>query len=202
MNTREMDLLINHFNQYFNQPEEGVLHSDEMKDPHIDLVLFRPNEEYPFWKLVTMGASDYRMPKLSPSLGDRNEYMLFIPAEENLRDRATLSWYASTLVDIAVYPYASKTHITYGHSVEWGDNEESDMVGAFLEMPQVVAGVGILRCKLGLFKQAICLQAKLLTRSEMQKLLQVGPQEFSNYLYPEDDSPQHFLSTRYKAQQL
>lgn len=47
-------------------------------EPHIDALLYAPNEAYPFWKLVTAGASDYKMSAPRGALGKRNEYMMFM----------------------------------------------------------------------------------------------------------------------------
>lgn len=196
MTIREMEQLTAHYDHYFQQTTDGVFHMPEGITPHIDLMLYDPTDTYPFWKLVTMGASDYRMPKAKQTLGDRNEYMLFIPPDENMQDEDTLRWYITTLMEIALYAPSSKTHITYGHSMEWGAEDGSDIVGAYVEMPQIIGSTGILRCKLGFLKQVICLQPVLLTCSELNRLLTIGPQQFSNYLYPEEDAPSHFLSER------
>ena len=57
MNQREMDKLTQHFDTYFQQDDCMVLHPAVM-EPHIDALLYKPNNKYPFWKLATMGASD------------------------------------------------------------------------------------------------------------------------------------------------
>ena len=54
----------------------------------------------------------------------------------------------------------------------------------------------ILRCKLGLLKTAVCLQVTLLNESEMERLRAIGPQQFSEYLYPETGGTWHYLSQR------
>ena len=200
MNIREMKQLTAHYDHYFQQTTDSVFHMSEEITPHIDLMLYDPTGTYPFWKLVTMGASDYRMPKIKQTLGERNEYMLFIPPDENLQDEDTLRWYIAALMKIALYAPRFGTHITYGHSLEWGAEDGSDIVGAYVEMPQIMNSTDILRCKLGLLKQVICLQPVLLTRSELDRLLTIGPQQFSNYLYPEDDSPAQFLSKRCRTE--
>lgn len=48
-----------------------MLHSVVM-EPHIDALLYAPNEAYPFWKPVTAGASDYKMSSPRGALGKRN----------------------------------------------------------------------------------------------------------------------------------
>jgi SUMO ligase MMS21 Smc5/6 complex component len=81
--------------------------------------------------------------------------------------------------------------------MEWKNDDPNDeMVGAFIEMPQIIEDVGILRCKMGLSKKVTCLQVVLLNRQEINHLLKIGPQAFSNYLYPENGDRGHFLSER------
>lgn len=46
---------------------------------------------------------------------------------------------------------------------------------------------GLLRCKLGLLKTTVCLQVTLLNKPEMERLLEIGPQQFSEYLYSETE---------------
>ena len=103
MNTKEMDKLIKHFDTYFGQSEPRVLHSDGMV-PHIDVLVYSPNEKYPFWKLCTMGASDYKMPAPKQALGNRNEYMMFIDPDLNLENREEISWYYNVLLGFANFP--------------------------------------------------------------------------------------------------
>ena len=62
MKIKHMDKLINHFDYYFEQEEPKVYHNDNMY-PHIDILRYKPTLKYPFYKLVTMGASDYKLSK-------------------------------------------------------------------------------------------------------------------------------------------
>ena len=200
MTQKEMDKLMAHFNTYFQQDDCIILHPIVM-NPHIDALLYKPNTVYPFWKLVTMGASDYKMPGGGNALGDRNEYMMFIDPDEDMEDMETANWYFNKLSGIARYPIASSSMITYGHSVEWAPIEGEEMVSAFLEMPQVIEDVGILRCKTGLLKTVICLQAVLLNSEETDKLLELGPEQFSYFLYP-DEGDAHFLCERSRSEKF
>lgn len=198
MTQRESEKLIRHFDTYFEQTDCTILHPTIPMNPHVDGLLYKPNEKYPYWKLVTMGASDYKMPAPKNALGNRNEYIMFIDAGEDMMDPATANWYYSQLLEVAFYPIGQKTFLTYGHSVEWAAEDGEEMVGAYLEMPQVVADVGILRCKLGLMKTAVCLQVVLLNRAETDKLLSIGPEEFSYFLYPEEGDG-HFICERRRS---
>ena len=203
MNTREMDRLIQHFDRYFEQNDSLVLHPIDESDFHVDVLLYFPTKKYPFWKLVTMGISNYRMPKIPNTVGRFNEYILFVDKTEDLNDKAVLNWYHQKLLTVASFAYFTKTHITYGHSFEW-ENEDPDdeMIAAFIEFPQVIPDAGILHCKTGFFKSVACLQVVLLNQAELDKLKKIGPQAFSEFLYPEDGSAKHFLSEKHRSERF
>ena len=203
MNTREMDRLIQHFDRYFEQNDSLVLHPIDESDFHVDVLLYFPTKKYPFWKLVTMGISDYKMPKIPNTVGRFNEYILFVDQTEDLNDKAVLNWYHQKLLTVASFAYFTKTHITYGHSFEW-ENEDPDdeMIAAFIEFPQVIPDAGILHCKTGFFKSVACLQVVLLNQAELDKLKKIGPQAFSEFLYPEDGSAKHFLSEKHRSERF
>lgn len=203
MNTKEMDKLVRHFDTYFEQDDSTVLHPVVDDGVHIDVLLYKPGEKYPFWKLVTMGASDYKMPPIQNTVGSRNEYMMFVDPETDLTDKNVLMWYYEKLLTVATFAYYNKTHITYAHSFEW-DNEDSDdeMIAAFIEFPQIIGTTAVLRCKLGFMKTAACLQVVLLNKEELEKLMEIGPVAFSSYLYPDDDSEPHFLTERHRSEKF
>lgn len=197
MNLREMDRLTQHFDTFFHQSDCTVLHPIVM-EPHIDALVYKPNEAYPYWKMATMGASDYKMPAPRNALGNRNEYIMFIDSSEDLTNSEIANWYFSKLLEVAYYPISTKSFLTYGHSVQWTPDGDEEMVGAYLEMPQIVEDVGLLRCKLSPIKTAICLQVILLTREEIKKLLEIGSEQFSYFLYPEEGGG-HFLCERRRS---
>ncbi len=200
MNIRAMDKLIEHYNKYFGQDDCMVCHPESDDGYHIDLLVYPPNEKYPFWKLSTMGASDYKMPKCEVTLGRYNEYIMFVDKDTDLSSMQILDWYRSNLLMVAAFAYYNKVHITYSHSFEWENEDEDDeMIAAFIEMPQIIEDSGILRCKTGIFKTVTCLQVVLLTRPELELLFEIGPEKFSLYLYPEEDGEVHFLTERHRS---
>lgn len=73
------------------------------------------------------------------------------------------------------------------------------MIAAFIELPQILKTPAVLQCKVGLFKMVTCLQVVLLNKDELNKLMEIGPQEFSNFLYPNGNSRLHFLSERRRS---
>jgi hypothetical protein len=203
MNVKAMDKVVKHFDTYFGQDDCRVLHPTVDDGHHVDILVYKPNEKYPFWKLVTMGASDYKMPKIPNTIGPRNEYIMFVHKDVDLEDRETLVWYADKLGLVANFAYYNKTHVTYAHSFEWeNEDPEDEMVGAFIEFPQVIEDVEILHCKLGLLKTVACLQVVLLNRSDLDRLMEIGPQAFSEYLYPDGDGKQHYLSEKHRSEKF
>ena len=75
MKTKEMEKLIKHCDTYFAQDDCIVLHPIADNGLHIDVLLYKPNDKYNFWKLVTMGASDYKMPAIQNTVELYNEYV-------------------------------------------------------------------------------------------------------------------------------
>ena len=203
MKVKEMDRLVRHFNTYFEQSDCLVSHPIVDNGFHVDILVYEPSQKYPFWKLVSMGASDYKMPKIDHTIGLFNEYIMFVDPDVDLNDKQVLNWYHNKLAMIASYPYFCKTHITYGHSLEWKNEDPQDeMVAAFVEFPQIIPNVAMLRCKTSMFKTVACLQVVLLNSAELDKLMEIGPQAFSEYLYPEDGGKGHFLSERHRTEKF
>ena len=201
MTTKESEKLIQHFDTYFEQTDCTVLHPTIPMNPHIDALLYKPNEKYPYWKLTTMGASDYKMPAPKHSLGNRNEYIMFIDPSEDMTDPAIANWYYGQLLEVAFYAIGQKCFVTYGHSMEWAAEDGEEMVGAYLEMPQAIENVGLLRCNLSFFKTTVCLQVLLLNRAEIDKLMELGSEGFSYWLYPEEGR-NHFLCERHRSEKF
>ncbi|MBR5279131.1 MAG: suppressor of fused domain protein [Clostridia bacterium] len=203
MKIKEMEKLTKHCDLYFEQTEHTVLHPIAENELHIDVLLYSPNEKYPFWKLVTMGASDYKMPAVQNTVGLYNEYMMFVAPDVDLTNKDVLKWYYNKLLLCATFAYYNKTHITYAHSFEWENKDPNDeMIGAFIEFPQIIETPDVLHCKLGLLKTVACLQVVLLNKQELNMLMEIGPQAFSCLLYPEDGSYPHFLSEQHRSEKF
>ena len=203
MKLKEMEALTKHFDKYFEQDDSMVLHPIVDAGFHVDVLVYKPTEKYPFWKLTTMGASDYKMPKITNTVGLNNEYVMFVDKDVDLSDKEVIGWYYNKLMLVATFAYYNKTHITYAHSFEWkNEDPEDEMIAAFIEFPQIIEDVGILRCKTGLFKTATCLQVVLLNGGELEMLMKCGRQAFSNYLYPEDSGKAHYLSERHRSEKF
>lgn len=193
MKASKIEKLTRHYDRYFCQSDCVVLHPDDDKI-HIDAMLYPPTQRYNFWKLATVGASEYALNGKN-SLGNRNEYMMFIDPAVDMNDREEAKKYYNLLDATARYAIENNVFISYGHSLEFSDGSQDGLAGVFLELPQAIEDTGILRCKLSLFETAICLQVIPLDRQALNKLLEVGNEEFSYiYAYPDDGGEEHWLS--------
>ena len=134
-----MNKLIKHFDLYFEQNDSIVIHPIVDYGLHIDVLMYTPNEKYPFWKLVTMGASVYKMPPVQKTVGLYNEYMMFVDSEIDLTNKEVLMWYYEKLLNVATFAYYNNTPVTFAHSIEWKNEDPDDeMVAAFVEFPQII----------------------------------------------------------------
>ena len=195
MHALAMDRWACHCGRYFHQDpqtEAVVLHPKNIRKPHIDLLLFSPNTVYPFYKLCTMGASDYKLPL---TFCCRNEFILFLSQEE----RENLPWFTDVLLSAALYPVENHISLTYGHSIIWGSQPGTDMHGAYLDLPYPIEGSGFFSCSLSPLRKTRCLQVTLLTETEIRNLIRLGPEKFGEFLYPPEGRP-HFLSQRYRTE--
>ena len=200
MKNKEMKKFIAHCSLHFEQTDCNILHPIVDNGLHIDVLLYKPNTKFRFWKLVTMGASDYKMPAVKNTLGLYNEYMMFVDPDVDLSDADVLNWYYNKLLLVSTYAYYNKTHITYAHSLEWkNDDADDEMIAAFIELPQILENAAVLLCKTGWLKTVTCLQVVLLNQQELNKLMKIGPQEFSDLVYPGGDLKPHFICERHRS---
>ncbi|CCZ95026.1 unknown [Corallococcus sp. CAG:1435] len=93
MKISEMNKITRHYDKYFQQTDALVIHPNFEAKLHVDALLYQPTKTFPFWKLATMGASDYVMLGRH-TLGSRNEYMLFIDPSVDMTDKEVASKYS------------------------------------------------------------------------------------------------------------
>ena len=121
MKNKKHQKLYDHYKEVFGQEpifslqlKKNVLPND-MKP--ITTFVFKPTEEMPFWKLCTIGASDYLMPERDIGWGRkanrRNEYVMFISKEVEISD-STTEWLSlnSLLWATAEYAFNEKDNLT------------------------------------------------------------------------------------------
>lgn len=171
MIVKEMEKIMAYLDKYLEQEDCLVLNmNNDGLEMYVEVLLYEPTEKYPFWKLITLGASDYKMPRKTKSKARRNEYMLFVDGSVDLMVPKTLQWYYLQLLKIASHAQFRETHLTAGDCVEWLEEEGSAVVGAHLSVPAIIqGGKGHVFCP-RLFKKIVFLQALLATREELDSL--------------------------------
>lgn len=117
--------------------------------------VFKPTDELPFWKLCTIGASDYFMPEREIGWGRkanrRNEYMMFISPEVEVSDptdneNADTGWLFlnSLLWATAEYAFNQKDNITVSDTIDMG--LDGKYRGVVLLLPEVFKTPRIVKC--------------------------------------------------------
>ena len=199
MTENEKELFINHMNTHLGDTYAYVMNDVNEGDITLSFLVYTPTEELPFWKMVTMGASDHEMTKEIESLPNRNEYIMFIPASVDLvHDNDELNWYYNFLFQTAIHPYVSSEYMSYAHSLEL-EGMEGEMVGTVLLFPQIL-NPEVLRCDLDENKQCACLQVMPITKEEIELKRQVGADKFVELFYPDDfDEPMLFLAEKHRT---
>lgn len=161
MNTRDMEKLTKHFERCFGQKNDVVMHNGSDDKPHIDVLVFGPTQKYPFWKLCTMGASDYLMPKRKEvrygnTASLRNEYIIFLDpslkVEEGSEDWI---WYWKVLIETALFSYYNKEGVIATDTIDFAWDGES-MQGVILLFPEAIEDTSILQCKMGMGRRITC----------------------------------------------
>lgn len=186
MTEQEKELFIEHMKNNLEDTYTYSLHCEQEGFLTMDVLIYEPTKDYPFWKMVTMGASDHEMKKEIESLPNRNEYMMFIPEEVDIvHNPDDLYWYYNWMVQIAMYPYVSSEYVSYAHTLEL-EGKEEEMVGVVLLFPQVLPP-SVLKCDLGNGKECACLQVMPITREEIEIKQKVGVEKFVEMFYPEDN---------------
>ena len=95
MKISEMNKITRHYDKHFQQTDTLVIHPNFKAKLHVDALLYQPTKTFPFWKLATMGASGYAMPGRH-TLGNRNEYMLFIDPPVDMTDERRFEVFRNT----------------------------------------------------------------------------------------------------------
>jgi Suppressor of fused protein (SUFU) len=101
-----------HYARFLGPLTEPVVHSMDLKVPHIDVYQFRPNDERPFWTLITGGMSNFPQPSVPDGIPPRAEIMLYASEPE--------SWMFNVLKGLAEMPFDEDTFLHWGHTVPNG----------------------------------------------------------------------------------
>ena len=127
MKSKRQQKLYDHYKTVFGEEpifslklKKNVLPTD-MKP--ITTLVFKPTDEMPFWKLCTIGASDYLMPEREIGWGRkanrRNEYMMLIAPEVEVSEDSTEWLFLNSLLwSTAEYAFNEKDNLTVSDTID------------------------------------------------------------------------------------
>ncbi len=166
-------------------------------DPSYGMLIYAPDRKYDFWKICTVGASDYKMPKregvrYGETASFHNEYMMFVPPGIDFSEgKNGWHWYAEYLWRAASFAQLNKTGVVATDILDFKDRTQP-MSAATLLFPEAIEDTGILQLRLGLGKTVTFLQVMPVTASEAD----LGDALYERF-YPHDGvRPQIFLARR------
>ena len=173
--------LYDHYVEAFKQEpifclclKKNVL-SDEMKP--ITTLVFEPAKDTPFWKLCTIGASDYLMPERDIGWGrkanQRNEYMMLIDSKVEIsQDKAEWLSLNSLLWATAEYAFKAKVNITVSDTIDM--RMKGKYCGTVLLLPEIFKSPSIVKCFISKHKYISIFQVMPITREMLGKKLRKG----------------------------
>ena len=140
----------------------------------ITTFVFRPTDEMPFWKLCTIGASDYLMPERDIGWGRkanrRNEYMMLIAPEVKVSEEETEWLFLNSLLwSTAEYAFAEQDTITVSDTIDMG--LDGKYCGTVLLLPEVFKSPSIAKCYVSEHKYISIFQVMPITKELLSKKL-------------------------------
>lgn len=140
----------------------------------ITTLVFEPSKDMPFWKLCTIGASDYLMPERDIGWGrkanQRNEYMMIIDPKVEISQEKT-EWLSlnSLLWATAEYAFNAKENITVSDTIDM--KIKGKYCGTVLLLPEIFKSLSIVKCFVSKHKFISIFQAMPITRELLTKKL-------------------------------
>ena len=140
----------------------------------ITTLVFKPTDEMPFWKLCTIGASDYLMPERDIGWGRkanrRNEYMMLITPEVEVSEDSTEWLFLNSLLwSTAEYAFNEKDNLTVSDTIDMG--LDGKYCGTVLLLPEVFKSPSIVKCYVSEHKYISIFQVMPITRELLTKKL-------------------------------
>ena len=175
---KKQQKLYDHYVETFKQKpvfclrlKKNVL-SNEMKP--ITTLVFEPSKDMPFWKLCTIGASDYLMPERDIGWGRkanrRNEYMMLISPDVDVSEDNTEWLFLNSLLwSTAEYAFNEKDTITVSDTIDIG--LDGKYCGAVLLLPEIFKTPKIVKCYVSEHKYISIFQVMPITRELLTKKL-------------------------------
>lgn len=140
----------------------------------ITTLVFEPSKDMPFWKLCTIGASDYLMPERDIGWGrkanQRNEYMMLINPEVEISQEKT-EWLSlnSLLWATAEYAFNAKENITVSDTIDM--QIKGKYCGTVLLLPEIFKSPSVVKCSVSKHKFISIFQVMPVTRELLTKKL-------------------------------
>lgn len=149
--------------------------AEQMKP--VTTYVFEPTDELPFWKLCTIGASDYLMPERDIGFGRksnrRNEYMMLIAPEVEVSEDSTEWLFLNSLLwSTAEYAFNQKDNITVSDTIDMG--LDGKYRGVVLLLPEVFKTPKIVKCYITKNKYVSIFQVMPVTKEQLAKKLKKG----------------------------
>ena len=178
METKRHQKLYEHYRTIFGEEpkfslklKKNVL-PDDMKS--VATYVFEPTAEMPFWKLCTIGASDYLMPERDIGWGRkanrRNEYMMLILPEVEVDETKTEWLFLNSLLwSTAEYAFNAKENITVSDTIDM--ELKGKYCGTVLLLPEVFKSPSIVKCYISEHKYISIFQVMPITRELLTKKL-------------------------------
>lgn len=173
--------LYEHYTKYFKQTPVFSLQlkKELMQDGKwpITTFVFRPTKVLPFWKLCTIGASDYLMPERDIGSGRhanrRNEYVMFLSPEIKV-SRSSADWLRlnALLWHTAEYPRKANENLTVSDTIDMGLNER--YCGTVLLLPEILHSPDFVKCYISTNKFISIFQVMPVTRGQITEKLKRG----------------------------
>ncbi len=143
----------------------------------ITTFVFKPTDDMPFWKLCTIGASDYLMPERDIGWGRkanrRNEYMMFLPPEVEVSESTTEWLFLNSLLwSTAEYAFNEKDNLTVSDTIDMGI--KGKYCGTVLLLPEIFKSPSIVKCYVTKHKYISIFQVMPISRELLSKKLKKG----------------------------
>ena len=155
--------------------KDSVAHDKE--ELSVTTLVFRPTKKTPFWKLCTIGASDYNMPVRDIGCGRyanrRNEYIMFISPDVKVKQSSS-DWLKlnALLWMTACYPYNAKTNVTVSDTIDF--NLPGKYCGTVLLLPEIIDSPAVTKCYTSTQKFISILQVMPITKEQLSEKLRRG----------------------------
>ena len=140
-------------------------------------LVFKPTEELPFWKLCTIGASDYLMPERDIGWGRktnrRNEYMMFLSRDIDVSEGSSDWLFLNSLLwSTAEYAFNEKDNLTVSDTIDMG--LDGKYCGTILLLPEIFKSPSIVKCYVSKHKYISVFQVMPITKQQLSKKLKKG----------------------------